>query len=206
MERCNLKPIAGLTGLALTAVALAGCTEKGEISNNDEAITSANDTFCEIAAGEQAQELLQIDPAQISNESCLSDEPAGVIGQYIISLELDGPVADSAEMTVTLIDEQSAQNSEMVSFSELIANIPADDLQQVEIAGEQHDAVYASNGVAVALGDETLMVSVEQSALADPATGIITPTLDPSIPTELTTGNAPAAYAGYVAENLESDN
>lgn len=206
MERYQTKALASLAGVTLAAMALVGCTEKGKVTNNDEP-PSLTDAFCEVAASEEAKELLQISPDQISNETCLSDEESGVIGQYVISLNLEGPVHDTAEMTVTFVNEQSAQNSDaMLSFSELTANTPAADMRQVEIAGEPRGVVYASTGVAVSLGENILMVSIEESGSANPETGIITPTLDPSLGTELTAGNAPAAYVGAVAENLVGKN
>lgn len=202
-ENYEVKQMASLAVVTLTAAVLAACTEKGATHDEEPSLT---DVFCEAAADDQAKEQLQIDPEQISGERCLSDDKAGVIGQYIISLNLGGPVADKAEIVVTLVDEQAAQDSDtMLSFSELISNIPADEISQFEIAGEQHDVVYADNGAAASLGENTLMISIEQSDSANPETGIIPPTLNLAQSIEPATSNVLPIYAGHVAAQIEGN-
>lgn len=204
-ENYEVKQTASLAAVTVVAIGLVACTDKGEVTTS-EAKSSLTDVFCEVAAEDQAKELLQINPEQISGEACLADDKAGVIGQYIISLNLDGPVTDSAKIAVTLVDEQAAHDSDtMLSFSDLISSVPADDMSQIEIAGKQYDAVYADTGAAVSLGENTLIISIEQSDSANPETGIIPPTLNLAQSIEPVTGNALPYYAGHVAARIEGN-
>lgn len=158
---------------------LAGCTgEEKPTPEGAHRAAEALPAVCTLATKEVVlRNIPQLEASYLQEKmTCASDESKGITGQAIWRLNPEhGPLAAIVLTTI----EEAAAPAEGPSFASLGKNVPASAQSKIMVKNEQRSAYLMETGIAVRLGQTTLIVSVEDPSTADTRTGTVPLTIKP---------------------------